>query len=150
MKRTFSIPVEEEWGNYRADWDQQYAHDMFGGRSMEAVVPHFEEGPIDSIDKLRFIEAIPFRYYLLALRNYLLSAQVLGQTTAPDAASGFLNLIEEKLQSSPETIEPVMDTVMPAVEYIAANQALFDADPAVYGSFEEKRERIRALYLQIL
>ena len=105
---------------------------------------------IERCGELRFMSVVPFRYYVLALRDYVLLPCVLDNDMAPDAANCFLELVMEKLTSSPHAICPIMDEILPAAEYVAANQVLFDADVAIYGSFAEKLAEIRGLYARKL
>jgi hypothetical protein len=146
MKSMLTIPSEEDWGDYKSDLDQKYAHEIFFGKSLEETIPDFERNVIERVDELRFMPTIPFRYYLLALRNYVTSKSALANDMAPDAASSFLNLIAEKLRDSFDSIAPVMDEIMPAVEYVASNQEAYDADVDIYGDFAAKLAEIRGLY----
>jgi hypothetical protein len=40
-------------------------------------------------------------------------------------------------KTTPKLIVPVMPELPPAVEYVAQNQSLFDADEGIYGNFSE-------------
>lgn len=146
MKSMLAVPSEEDWGDYKSDLDQKYAHEIFFGKSLEETIPDFERNVIERVDELRFMPTTPFRYYLLALRNYVTSKSVLGNDMAPDAASSFLNLVAEKLRDSFDSIAPVMDEIMPGVEYVASNQETYDADVDIYGDFAAKLAEIRGLY----
>lgn len=61
------------------------------------------------------------------------------------SASSFLGLIEHTLQWAPSTIEPVMDEILEAVDFVARNQARYEADIQIYGDFKERAQRIRSL-----
>lgn len=150
MKTLPPIPSEQDWGDYAADLDQAYAHKIFFGKAFTETFGDFERSVIDRVDEIRFMAVIPFRYYLLALREYVLSYYVLTTESASDAASCFLRLVLEKLENFPEQILPVMDVIMPAVEYVAEHQSLFDADVEVYGEFKEHLARIRQQYADAL
>ena len=92
---------------------------------------------------------IPFRYYMLAYRNYVLSPRLFSVGygfDAPDAASCFLTLIIAKLEEAPGDIAPIMEELLPAIEHVASNQKQYDADEDIYGSFPEKFIKIRELY----
>ncbi len=52
----------------------------------------------------------------------------------------------EKLESQPRHIVPIMPELLSAVEYVAHNQAAFDAEESIYGSFLETFKQIQALY----
>ena len=65
--------------------------------------------------------------------------------SASDAASCFLSLVLEKLERQPQDIIPVMPELLPAVEYVAENQAEFDAEESIYGDFREELKRIKTI-----
>ena len=147
--KDLEVPSEEDWGNYKADLDQDHAHRIFFGKTREEVSADFERNIIERTDELRFMPPIPFRYYMIAFRDFVLSSRLFemnNEWDVPDAASCFLNLIADKLEGAPEAIAPIMGNLMPAIEYGGSNQALYKANEDIYGNFSEKLERIRALY----
>jgi hypothetical protein len=139
-----NIPSEAEWGDWQTDLDQQSAHEVFAGRSAADVRPLFAENVIERTNDVRFMPAIPFRYYMLAFRDYVL-ADAVRQDDASDAASCFLNLVEQKLESERAAIDPIVRDLLGAVDCVAENQAAFDAPVEIYGDFTERAARIRAL-----
>jgi hypothetical protein len=138
------VPTEGEWGNYEADLDQRYAHDLFGGRTNEEMQAHFYRNVIERTDELRWMPAIPFRYYMLGFRDFVMAGNF-DHLQDSDAASCFLRLVEEKLEKQPEFILPIMAELLPAIRHVGENQSSFNADEDIYGSFQEKLERIEAL-----
>lgn len=52
-----------------------------------------------------------------------------------DAASCFLDLIEEKLQHQPDYILPVMAELVPAILHVSSNQVPYNADINIYRDF---------------
>jgi hypothetical protein len=140
-----SVPTEAEWGEYQAELDQNYAHDLFAGRTNEEMLPHFRENVIERTSELRFMPEVPFQYYVLGFRDFVMAGEFEG-LEASDAASGFLGLVLEKLEKQPQFILPVMPQLLPATRHIAANQASYDADESIYGSFPKKLKQIEALY----
>jgi hypothetical protein len=145
MTLIMRIPSEADWGNYEDDLDQEYGHRIFFGKNAEETIPLFERNVIERADELHFMPVIPFRYYILAFRNYVMSEDVLRNEMAPDAASCFLNLVKLKLRDDADSIIPVMGELMPAIEHVAANQSLYDADIDIYGNFSEKLMEIKRL-----
>ena len=144
------VPTEEDWGNWRADLDQAYAHRIFAGKSLKDILPLFEENVIERTDELRFMPPVPFRYYVIGFRDYVTSERVFRtEHEVSDAASCFLGLILDKLENEPDTIIPIMPHLMPAAEYVARNQAKFDASVDIYGSFLDKLARVHALYKDV-
>lgn len=120
------IPTIEDWGNYTFDTDQRHAFSIFGEKSNVELQSDFYRNVIERCDELRFMPEIPFRYYILGLRDYVLAREfpLLG---GADAASCFLHLIEEKLTGTPSVILPVMDQLISAIKYIGENQKLYGA-----------------------
>jgi hypothetical protein len=139
-----SVPTEEDWGDYKSDLDQEYAHRVFAGRTKQHMEPRFRNNPIESTDELRWMPDVPFRYYMLGFRDFMIGKDFDGQES--DAASCFLGLILEKLEKQPLTIAPIMKELLPTIEYVAQNQAQFDAEIEIYGNFLDKLARIKTLY----
>jgi hypothetical protein len=143
--KPWSVPTEEDWGDYSSDLDQNHAHSVFGGRTNEEMQPFFRRNPLALTDDLRWMPDVPFRYYILGFRDFI-TAKQFDLLDGSDAASCFLGLVLEKLENHPRLIVPVMPELLPCVEYVAGNQGLFDADESIYGNFLEKLSRIQALY----
>ncbi|MES2070107.1 MAG: hypothetical protein V4488_07155 [Pseudomonadota bacterium] len=141
------IPSEQDWGDYESDLDQEYAHRIFFGKNLEETIPAFERNVIERADELHFMPLKPFRYYMLGFRDYVMSERVLKSDMVPDAASCFLGLVILKLCDAADFINPIMGELMPAIEYVAANQSRFDADIDIYGDFAEKLAEIKSLMI---
>jgi hypothetical protein len=88
---------------------------------------------------------IPFRYYMLGYRDFVMSRD---PDNAADAASCFLGLVLQKLEEQPRYIVPIMPDLGATVEYVAHHQAEFEAEERIYGSFLEKLMRIQSLYAE--
>ena len=140
-----TLPTESDWGDYKSDLDQNHAHSVFAGRTNEEMQPFFLRNPIAMTDELRWMPDVPFRYYILGFRDFV-TAKQFNFLDGSDAASCFLGLVLEKLENQSRLIVPVMPALLPAVEYVARNQGLFDADEDIYGNFLEKLSRIQTLY----
>jgi hypothetical protein len=132
-------------GDYRSDLDQEWAHRKFAGKSNDEMQQYFREIPIEAASDLRFMPEIPFRYYMLGFRDCVMSGEF-EPCHDSDGASCFLHLVVEKLEFQPRHIVPIMPELLSAVEYVAHNQAAFDAEESIYGSFPEILEQIQALY----
>jgi len=131
------VPSELDWGDFKSDRDVRYAHEQFFDKNLDEALIRFENHVLAACEDLRFMPAIPFRYYMLAFRSHLLEPRILESTSAPDAANCFLGLVLGKLRDSFEDICPILSEIMPTVEYVAKNQVLFDADIDIYGDFSE-------------
>jgi hypothetical protein len=139
------VPREEDWGDYASDLDRNYAHGIFAGRTNLEVAALIRANPIERVGDLRWMPAVPFRYYVLGLRDLIL-ANDFDDLDASDAASCFLGLVLNKLEKQPHYILPIMSELAPALEFVAHNQDLFKADERIYGNFLELRGRIHALW----
>ena len=138
------VPTEAEWGDYETDLDRNYAHKLFAGRTNQEMLPHFRRNVIERTDELRWMPEVPFRYYMLGFRDFVMSDD-LNELGAADAASCFIGLVLEKLEKQPEYILPIIPQLLPAIRHVATNQASFEASESIYGRFEEKLKRIETL-----
>ena len=138
------VPTEAEWGDYQADLDQDYAHNRFAGRTNQEMVPHFRRNVIESTAELRWMPQIPFRYYMLGFRDFVMAGEF-EDLGAFDAASCFLGLVLEKLAEQPNYILPIMPELLPALRHLAQKQAVFGAARSIYGSFYDKLAQIESL-----
>ena len=68
---------------------------------------------------------------------------------ASDAVSAFLELVEYMLLEKPNTIAPLMDTIIPIVASVAEQQEKYDADKDIYGDFKEKKITIMDLWREV-
>ena len=143
-----SVPTEKDWGNWKDDLDQEYAHGLFAGKTNDEMQPHFRRCVIERVDEIRWMLKKPFQYYVLGLRDYVMSS--FNEWDSSDAASCFLRLVEEKLKSHPDYIFPVMQELMPAIKHVSHNQSVYDASLKIYGDFLEIFERIDARYKEIV
>jgi len=138
------VPAEEDWGNYQSDLDWKSAHDLFAGHTNAQMRSHFRQNPIETTSELRSMPEAPFRYYMLGFRDCLADRDF-DSLEASNAASCFLGLVIEKLEQQPQIIVPIMPELFPTVEYVARNQARYEAEEGVYGNFLEKLARIQTL-----
>jgi hypothetical protein len=135
------IPSRQDWGDFGDDLDARYAFKVFFEKSIPEAVPLFQENPIERTDELRFMPPVPFRYYILAFRDYVLSEESQDDS---DAASCYLRLIEEKVVGQPDTIKSVMPDLIESVQKVAHAQSFYDADLHIYGDFKQISARIMA------
>jgi hypothetical protein len=146
-----SIPTKNDWGDIdRHDLDASYAYKRFFGKTLAQVLPYFEDAVLEAAEDLRYMPAIPFRYYIFAFKEFLLSEKAMSSEgnciEVTGGADVFLNLIHDKLTNFPSHIVSVMFELMPVVEFIAMNQDLYGAPVSIYGSFPERLREIRQLY----
>jgi len=93
-------------------------------------------------DELRKTPELPFRYYMLGFRDSVM-ARDFDSLEISNAASCFLGLIAEKLKKQRNHILPIIPELLPAIEFVARNQMLIDADEKIYGSFPDKLAEIQ-------
>jgi len=74
------VPTEAEWGEYQADLDQKYAHSLFAGHTNEEMQPHFYRNVIERTDELRWMPEVPFRYYMLGFRDFVMAGKFVQNT----------------------------------------------------------------------
>jgi len=141
------IPTEADWGQLEAgDLDARYARRMFAGKSFQDAVPMFRANVLERAEDLHYMPPVPFRFYMLAFKEYVLSDAVLeDELAAASAADSFLSLVESRLREHPGSISPIIDELMPAVTFVAQNQDRYGATLEIYGDFRDRMERINEL-----
>jgi hypothetical protein len=146
-----SIPTKDDWGDIdRYDLDASYAYKRFFGKTLDEVLSYFEGSVLAAVEDLYYMPPVPFRYYVFALKQFLLSDKTLNSKSEcieiTGGASNFLCLVRDKLRDSPQEIIPIMGELMPAVEFVALHQELYCAAVDIYGSFPEQLYEIQQLY----
>jgi hypothetical protein len=141
------IPTDADWRLTQAgDLDERYAYKTFAGKSAEAARVMFRENVLMRAEDLWYMPVVPFRFYMLAFKVYVLSDAVLeDECEAADAANAFLGLLQRKLEAARADISPILGELLPAAEFIAQNQDMYRAPVDIYGDFREQHERIRVL-----
>ena len=141
MARKRKIPDKADWEGYEEDLDVRYFHKLVFGKTIEEVQSLFGEGrSIERMDELLFAPRRVFQYYVFAFATYVMSAQAEGDS---DSASPFLALLEEREKRDPGSVSQIFSELADVVDFIAERQEYFDADPNIYGNFEERADRIR-------
>src|SRR6266702_6883801 len=98
------IPDKAAWGDLNADPEVRYAFELFGGKSIEEALPLFRDFPIERAAELRFAPAQVFNYYIFCFANFLMSPEA---EESSDAASCFLRLVRDRVESEPKEISPI-------------------------------------------
>lgn len=138
-----SIPTKEDWGDYWKDFDRKSAFNSFYGKSnSEMQALYFTHGN-ELMTEIRFMPPKPFQYYILGLKDFIL-ADVFPEHEASDFTSYFLAMVELVVKTEPKMIEPVIHSLMPAIEYVANNQSKYQAPIDIYGDYLDKLSSIRS------
>jgi hypothetical protein len=143
------VPTESDWGNYHDDLDQEYSHRVFAGRTNEEMQSRFRNNVIETTDELRWMPKIPFEYYMIGFRDFIDLGDFGHPIDASDAASCFIRLVLEKLEGQPSHILAIMPDLVPTLEFVANNQAKFEAEEHIYGNFSEILNRIQTLHAML-
>lgn len=129
------IPTARDWGEMpEDDLDLLASYREYFGKSCAEIQSRFSRAPIAMVDGIRWMPLRPFVFYFRCLAKFVMS-RPFNESTAPDLASSFLRLVEEKARTCPAGIRANMGVVREAVRYVSENQDLFNADPDVYGDF---------------
>jgi hypothetical protein len=86
-----NVPTETDWGvPTRDDLDAAYARRVFLGKTAQDALAMFRENVLERVEDLRFMPPVPFRYYMLAFRTFVVSDAALEDQLAraePQVAS---------------------------------------------------------------
>jgi hypothetical protein len=134
------IPDKVAWAGYEKDFEVRHLHRIFYGKSIEEVQSYFKGGrSIERADELLFSPRQVFQFYVQAFALFLQSEQAIGDS---DSASSFLSLLEARKKRDPGSVKSIFHLLKDSINFVAANQARFDAPVEIYGDFEEKTRRI--------
>jgi len=140
----YDIPKEADWGDYKKDLDQKSAFISFAGRSNDEMQSDFYKNIHERVSELRFMPTVPFRYYVIGLRDFIVHGEFAKYESA-DIANCFLSLVEDRLENQSESIMLVVDELMPVVEEVCRNQKKYDAPEDIYGNFMDKLTKIHEI-----
>lgn len=136
-----NIPNEDDWSPKLLHEDALTAYDRFFGKSNDEMQEYFYRNVISATNDIRFMPNVPFQYYIYGLCQYVTGTN-LNKYEASAAASGFLGLVHEKAESNFPLIKPLLQDLIPVVEFVVKNQCEYGADKDIYGDFSEIMEKI--------
>ena len=141
--RPHQIPTAQDWAGFEADLDVRDAHRLLFGRAASEVLEHFGGGRgIERTSEFLYMPRRAFQYYIFAFADFLRSDKAAGQS---DDASPFLHLLLEREKLDPGSVAEIYTELEPTVEFVASNQAYFDANPEIYGSFPYLAMQLKAI-----
>lgn len=135
------IPSDEDWGDFERNHDIAHAYRFFSGRDNKEVQEEFRKNALMRCFDIGYMPIIPFRYYLLGLRDFIIS-EADGYFEKSTAVDCFVGLIENKLCISPEYICPIWNELVNAVEIILSGQENFDMDIDIYGDSQARLKKM--------
>lgn len=135
------IPTDQDWENYKSDLDAKYAHGIYFGKTNSEMLPLYKDHVLSRSEDINWMPKKPFQYYILGFRDYVIARNFCFYECS-DAASSFLLLILNKLEKQPDFILPIYSELASAIEFIAKNQSLYEADLEIYGDFLEHYSKI--------
>ena len=136
-------PTKLDWEDYSSDLDKAYAYEKFNDLSGVEAQKMFLRDLMPRVADLESMPIKPFQYYFIAYQDFLLN-KVYGRFDKPDVANCYLSVIENKLKNSPEFIFPIMERLIDSINFVAENQAFFEAEEKYYGNFKDRVSEIRA------
>ena len=156
MDKSLPIPTLEDWdwGKIPCPHDKvkaDYARSRYWGRSTTDLLSDCFNHAFPVMEDICYMPPIPFRYYMLAYAEWLMSPALVGDDfdlnhESASGASIFLNAVDRMLLEHPEFILPIMDKLMPVARHVAENQKLYDADLDIFGSFPDRLKENEANY----
>ena len=129
-----NIPSETDWGDWQDDLDRESAHQHFAGKNLDEAFELFAEHALFYYEDLQWMPKIPFQYYIQAYQNYLLSVRSKDDS---DGASCYLRLIENRLETEPDQILDVFESLLPTMKTVANRQEFYESESHIYGDFKE-------------
>lgn len=152
------IPTAEDWnwGTFKNPYDlihTDYAKKQFLGKPAEQAKEFYLNAPLEGMANICYMPPIPFRYYMLAFAEFLISPELVAQgrqfnSEAISGASTFLQAVERMIREYPDFIVPIMDDLLPVAVYISENEDFFDPSGNFYGNIPDIVRDIESMYQQ--
>ncbi|RVU42090.1 hypothetical protein EOE67_01765 [Rheinheimera riviphila] len=142
------VPGINDWHGYQDDMDAHYAFKVFFGKTLAEMQPWFRQSVIERTDELRFMPTKAFQYYIFALRDYIIEKNY-SEDDDDCAVDCLFNLVQQKINSDPGAILPVIDELIPALHVIAANVAMYNINMDIYGSIPQRLQLLLQSYQQL-
>lgn len=136
------IPSDRDWGDYKSNLDLHFAYKLFAGKSNQEMLIEFKKNVTERSNDFLYMPKVPFQYYIFGFKNYI-DKEDFPDGEQDEAVAYFLDTVIFAIKNHPEYILPIMDKLMSTIEYIADNQAKFDADIEIYGDFKRKLNSIK-------
>ena len=138
------VPNISDWSGYEADFDSREAFQNFFGKSNSQMTKEYRDNISMRATDLRFMPAIPFRYYIIGFKDFL-SYENLDDFSKGEAASSLFRIVEFKAEHQQADILPVIGDLLPTLEDIASDQEKYDLSVSICGDYSEKLIRIKNL-----
>ena len=145
---TDKTPDLQDWQGYEDDIDSRYAFEIFFGKTLAELQPLIRRNVIERTDELRFMPLKAFQYYIFALRDYIVNKHYRADD-GDCAVDCYFSLVQEKLDTAPEAILPVMEQLLPSLQFIADNVAAYQIDEDIYGFIPQRLQILLQRYRQL-
>ncbi len=123
------IPDENDWKVSRnPEWEYFKAREYLFGKSLDEVLPYFEELPYSANECLMYVPSTPFQYYVMAYVKLIQSDLDPEKFETDLLANSFLNIILFKPKNDKETIMPIIDLLLPTAELTVRCKEDFGAE----------------------
>lgn len=141
---TIKIPDASDWADFNPSvcLSNQECYDYFFSKSDEEMQKNYELNVVLSGNGFRYMPIIPFQYYIIGFRDYVFNCVKSESWNNPDAASVYLRIILCNLEERPHFVIPIFEQLKDSIEFVAENQALYEADEDIYGSFIELKDKV--------
>ena len=139
--------TESDWGEIDLrNLDALTAREHFMGRSLAEAGALFIENAFVFQEDLFSMPRIPFNFYAPVFSSYVVSPAAYGNA---DGGSSYLAFVEELLGRQPDLVQKeTLRLLLETAERVAQNQAFYEADPSIYGSFAERHQSVQRLARQ--
>jgi hypothetical protein len=132
-----NIPTEADWRSEPWCLDIPIAYEHFFGKSLDEAFALFVDNALYYEEDVMFMPTACFRFYINAYMSYILSHSSSGDS---DGASCFFGLVECRIKDILSSDSALTARISEVLTRLRDNQALYDADEAIYGSFSKKAD----------
>lgn len=140
-----TIPTREEINVYDS-LDERVSCERFLGKNLDEAEALFRENAARFQENLYWMGPVAFRYYVIALVNYIQSPFAEGNSSA---VSYFELVLEYRLEYSAVEMVPIAGQLAAICDYIIENYDRFHVPRSIYGDFRPRYVALRDAYTQL-
>lgn len=134
-----TLPTRQDI-NAHDSLDERSACKHFLGKSVAEAEGLFRENSVYYQEDLMCMGGRAFCFYVVALISYIQSEYATGDS---DIINCFARILEFRLESEPEELRPVAQTLAAVCGYILDHYARFDLTSEIYGDLRPRFQALR-------
>ena len=135
-------PSDNAWHGCEENDDSAWAYREFGGKTSIQARLIFDADVIEGAESINFMPNGAFKYYMVALSDYVNGLDFKSSDNAASAASCLFGYLEVNAKSRPVVVADILPLVRPVLERLVEKQDENDMSIDAYGDLDLRMKEI--------